>query len=321
MTRIVYTFLIAIILTSCILAQNIYDDAEHSGDYESELAVTQITFKENKKQPTSPVRATVAPRKTKATTTAAKASTTTRPPQKKTDLQSDLNDFLELIPTDDIKEKFDEYYRNDMDIQHIYEYLSSKEFYELRKYVLDMQDVKEVLQYLHRKGFNVKLLVRKVGHRLGFNKMKLQRQTSHEAGNLGKWMLNEECLAESDEFIWFFRRYEHNHRRIERAGWRYLGCSTARRNIRPFLWETWQKHRFQYIRWVNRKSGVCSQIQCSMGESIKFDHFYCVCYHYCFHFRVRRNCTRSQPNWKNIKSMWVKLSKFFGIISFLELYK
>lgn len=190
MLRFTQVVLMLSVISLGVFSQHIFDDVEHSGDYESEVKLFQPTRPSGRKSLTVPLRSTK--RTTKATTTKTTTTTTKQPMRsvelRKSDLQIDLNDFLELLPTDEIKEKIEEYYRNDMDVQHIFEYLSSKEFHELRKYLLDMQDVKEVLQYLNRKGFNVKLLIRKVGHRLGITKMRPPvRLSAHtlDSGNLG----------------------------------------------------------------------------------------------------------------------------------------
>lgn len=160
-------------MTSSLFAQRFNDDADHSGDYEASIYLAP-------KVPLQP--------KPSITNTKSKQATPHRPSEgRKSDLQGDINDFLELIPIDDVKEKIEEYYRNDMDVQHIYEYLTSKEFFELRKHLLDLQDVKEVLQYLNRKGFNVKMLIRKIGHRLGITKMRPPKQVHGlDTSNQGK---------------------------------------------------------------------------------------------------------------------------------------
>lgn len=162
-------------MTTSLFAQQFIDEVEQSGDYEAPIyPVPTVPL-----QPKTTIRTT--------TTTTTKQPAPHRPIDgKKLDLQSDINDFLELIPIDDVKEKLDEYYRNDFDVQHIYDYVTSKEFLELKKHLLDLQDVKEVLQYLNRKGLNVKMLVRKFGHRLGITKMRPPKQTHvHDTGIQG----------------------------------------------------------------------------------------------------------------------------------------
>lgn len=97
-----------------------------------------------------------------------------------------MNDFIELIPKAEIKAKIDEYYRNDMDTQHIFEFMHSKEFQELRRSVLDMADVKEILQYLNKNGLNVKGAVRKVDNRLGISKIRPTSLSYASPQSLGK---------------------------------------------------------------------------------------------------------------------------------------
>lgn len=96
----------------------------------------------------------------------------TKAKQRKADLNDDVNDFIELVPKAEIKAKIEEYYRNDMDVQHIFEYMHGKEFLELRKNILELPDVKETLQYLNKNGLNAKSLVRKLDHRLGVSKIR-----------------------------------------------------------------------------------------------------------------------------------------------------
>lgn len=91
---------------------------------------------------------------------------------RRADLNDDVNDFVDLIPKAEIKAKLEEYYRNDIDIQHIFEYMHGKEFLELRKSVVDNSDVKEILQYLNKKGLNVKSVLRKIDNRLGISKIR-----------------------------------------------------------------------------------------------------------------------------------------------------
>lgn len=96
----------------------------------------------------------------------------TKAKQRKADLNDDVNDFIDLVPKVEIKTKIEEYYRNDIDVQHIFEYMHGKEFLELRKNVLELADVKETLQYLNKNGLNVKSLIRKLDHRLGVSKIR-----------------------------------------------------------------------------------------------------------------------------------------------------
>lgn len=109
----------------------------------------------------------------------------TRAQQRKADLNDDINDFIELIPKTEIKTKIEEYYRNDMDVQHVFEYMHGKEFLELKKNILELSDVKETLQYLNKNGLNVKAVVRKTDHRLGISKIRSTQLSSNPQTQFG----------------------------------------------------------------------------------------------------------------------------------------
>lgn len=104
--------------------------------------------------------------------TVASATGPTPTKSKQSHLNDDVNDFIELIPKAEIKAKLEEYYRNDMDVQHIFEYVHGKEFHELRRNLLELADVKELLHHLSRNGLNVKGVVRRVDNRLGISKIR-----------------------------------------------------------------------------------------------------------------------------------------------------
>lgn len=91
---------------------------------------------------------------------------------RKTNLNDDIIDFIDLIPAVEVKAKLDEYYRNDIDVQHIFEYFNSKEFLEFRKHILDLDDVVDILNYLNANGLNIKTLLKNVDDRLDISKMK-----------------------------------------------------------------------------------------------------------------------------------------------------
>lgn len=106
------------------------------------------------------------------TTSTATPSTNLQMKAKPLNLSDDVNDFIELIPKAETKAKVEEYYRNDMDVQHIFEFVHGKEFQELKRSVFDLADVKDILQYLNRNGLNVKGVVRKIDNRLGISKIR-----------------------------------------------------------------------------------------------------------------------------------------------------
>lgn len=95
-----------------------------------------------------------------------------KPRRNQTNLNEDVNDFIELVPKSEIKAKIKEYYLNDMDTQYIFEFMHKNEFQELRRYALDIPDVKDFLQYLNINGININGIVRKVDNRLGISKIR-----------------------------------------------------------------------------------------------------------------------------------------------------
>lgn len=120
-------------------------------------------------------------------------STTTPQPQpqpkgkqRKADLNDDVNDFVDLIPKVEVKAKIEEYYNNDVDVQHVFEYMHGKEFLELRKNILELSDVKDAFQYLNKNGLNVKSVIRKLDHRLGISKIRTTQFTSNPQAQFGK---------------------------------------------------------------------------------------------------------------------------------------
>lgn len=106
--------------------------------------------------------------------------------QRKADLNDDVNDFVDLIPKAEVKAKIEEYYNNDVDVQHVFEYMHGKEFLELRKNILELSDVKDAFQYLNKNGLNVKSVIRKLDHRLGISKMRTTQFSSNPQAQFGK---------------------------------------------------------------------------------------------------------------------------------------
>lgn len=106
--------------------------------------------------------------------------------QRKADLNDDVNDFVDLIPKAEVKAKIEEYYNNDVDVQHVFEYMHGKEFLELRKNILELSDVKDAFQYLNKNGLNVKSVIRKLDHRLGISKIRTTQFSSNPQPQFGK---------------------------------------------------------------------------------------------------------------------------------------
>lgn len=87
-------------------------------------------------------------------------------------LKNDINDFLGLIPSKEIKEKILEYYRTDKDVQQIYDYMNSKEFKTLRKNILEICEVKDFINYLDIIGLSIKEIYNKIDNLFKFSKSK-----------------------------------------------------------------------------------------------------------------------------------------------------
>lgn len=87
-------------------------------------------------------------------------------------LQSNINEFIELIPVTEVKKKLMEYYRNDRDVQQIYDYANGKDFLAMKKRLLDVREIKDFQQYLNAVGLNIKEILHKLDTLLGISKMK-----------------------------------------------------------------------------------------------------------------------------------------------------
>lgn len=180
---------ITVAVSSYKLRDNIDDDIEQSGDFQSNInshkkLYTDQYRTQEKVDDQSIMKSFSNEQKQKQPQTPARQAHTKKP--KQTNLNEDVNDFIELIPRLEMKAKISEYYRNDMDTQHIFEFMHSKEFQELRRTVLEMADVKDILQYLNRNGLNIKGVVRKVDNRLGISKIRPTSLSYATPQSLGK---------------------------------------------------------------------------------------------------------------------------------------
>lgn len=171
------------------LSKNVDDDSEQSGDFE--LGVNQFKVHHSDSSASSSTESDIVDaisnihqqhqngKQTQKPTNGNERSTPKgKPLSRRADLNDDVNDFVDLIPKAEIKAKLEEYYRNDIDIQHIFEYMHGKEFLELRKNVLDNSDVKDIFQYLNKNGLNIKSVLRKIDNRLGISKVRSAQQLS-----------------------------------------------------------------------------------------------------------------------------------------------
>lgn len=175
----ILTISLAIMSAAAMPSQSSDDFSEQSGDFESavnpfNVQIPNLNGKSNDDDITKAF-ANQQHRKhpENSSNNAQRPSTTmTKAKQRKADLNDDVNHFIDLVPKAEVKAKIEEYYRNDMDVQHIFEYMHGKEFLELRKHILETPDVKETLQYLNKNGLNVKSLIRKLDHRVGVSKLR-----------------------------------------------------------------------------------------------------------------------------------------------------
>lgn len=191
-------------LSICLVLSNgenipkiIDDELEQSGDYEigaisfttqqtvshissNEDEITKAFANQHQKQQNQTNQQT---KSDKTARTQSKGKQQTR----KLDLNDDVNDFVDIIPKAEVKAKIEEYYRNDMDVQHIFEYMHGKEFLELRKSLLELSDVKEILQHLNKNGFNVKSILRKLDNRLGVSKIRSTQLAYNAQPSFGKF--------------------------------------------------------------------------------------------------------------------------------------
>lgn len=175
--QVLFILLAATSITEIVLSKKIRervdDNIEESGDFDFDIKSHKNLKTDQYQQNVDHqviMKAFLDQQKQKQSSTP--TSHLDKPKPKQTSLNVDVNDFIELIPKSEIKAKVEEYYRNDMDTQHIFEFMHSKEFQELRRTILDLADVKDILQYLNRNGMNIKGAVRKVDNRLGISKIR-----------------------------------------------------------------------------------------------------------------------------------------------------
>lgn len=160
-----FLFLLIVTLTASVFSYKLYpDDIDHSGD--SDLGKLSIVEKDEQTKRTIDDETIMKLFSTKYQKVKHVQNVN------KSDINRDVNDFIDLIPTTEVRAKLDEYYRNDMDVQHIVEYFNSKEFLEFRKNIFDLHDIVDLLQYLNADGLNVKSIFKKVDDRLDISKMK-----------------------------------------------------------------------------------------------------------------------------------------------------
>lgn len=69
--------------------------------------------------------------------------------------QIDMSDFVNLVPQDEASAIVQRYYENDMEVRKAFDYLSSREFEELRERIIANPEVNSFLNYLNNSGLDV----------------------------------------------------------------------------------------------------------------------------------------------------------------------
>ncbi|GAB0091784.1 Insect allergen-related [Sergentomyia squamirostris] len=88
-------------------------------------------------------------------------------PKSKLDLQQDIDDFLDLIPKEEVQNLTQKFYYGDGEVRFAYAYCQSDEFLALREKILNLPEVKDFLNYLNESGLNLVELVNKLAKIVG----------------------------------------------------------------------------------------------------------------------------------------------------------
>ncbi|EDS38790.1 G12 [Culex quinquefasciatus] len=109
-------------------------------------------------------------------------------------LNEDLQDFLALVPVDKFVALALDYYQNDKEVQHAFEYLQGEEFSTIWDQLFALKEIKELLKYLHDAGLDVYNWLNVVADVFGLNHVKPVRAVrSIKTGGLSGFL--DEALA------------------------------------------------------------------------------------------------------------------------------
>lgn len=97
--------------------------------------------------------------------------TTQSPINLRRKMQMDINEFIDLIPADEVAGKLVEYYRNDIDVHGAFNYINGKEFAMIAKKVIESREYREVDVLLSEMGVNIKGIRQRLDGLLGFTKL------------------------------------------------------------------------------------------------------------------------------------------------------
>lgn len=110
-------------------------------------------------------------------------------------LQADINEFIDLIPADEVAAKIVEFYRNDYDVHRVIDYLNSEEFSMLEAQLVVSKEYIDVDNMLSDLGVNFKAIRRRLDELLGFSKLRkgqIDEKSSkynHEPSDTSKYFL------------------------------------------------------------------------------------------------------------------------------------
>lgn len=104
-------------------------------------------------------------------------------------LQADINEFIDLIPTDEVASKMVEFYRNDYDVHRVFDYLNGEEFAMLEHHLVGSKEYLEVDAMLGDLGVNIKSIRERLNRLLGFSELR----TSLKDGTSLKSETTEAC--------------------------------------------------------------------------------------------------------------------------------
>lgn len=83
-------------------------------------------------------------------------------------LRSDIGDFLDLIPGEEVRQRVDDHYRSDADVQTALTYIAGKEFVALLHEVREVQDFQ---RWLTHAGVNIKEVLQRLANLVGLSKL------------------------------------------------------------------------------------------------------------------------------------------------------
>uniref|UniRef100_A0A6V7I5S7 Protein G12 n=1 Tax=Bracon brevicornis TaxID=1563983 RepID=A0A6V7I5S7_9HYME len=100
-------------------------------------------------------------------------------------LEDDLDDFLELLPIEDILPVVQEYLENDEEVKHAVEYVKSENFKKLLQEVESIEDVVEFFKYLDESGLRVFELIDKLHEAIGLPPLRPVKRATITGGMAG----------------------------------------------------------------------------------------------------------------------------------------